>query len=240
MFSIKIADLTIGIDEKYEYVKKFCKNYIVQSKANDFCVSADVEAIEKEYLDGGESFSMGYCESICIYREICKILPLYDAFLLHAAVIEHNGKSYAFTAQSGTGKSTHIKLWQSVFGENCRIINGDKPIIRKFNGKYFACGTPWCGKEGYQTNAISPLAGLCFLERAEENSISSACSDDILNRIFFQLLIPKDLNSQNLFFSLLDDFFKKTPSYILRCNMDKNAAITAFEGMTNQSAKPYI
>ncbi len=237
MFSIKIAELTIGIDEKYEFVKRFCKDYIVQGQTHDFCVSADDSDIEKEYLDSGEKFSKPYCESVCIYREICRKLPLYDAFLLHAAVIECDGKSYAFTAKSGTGKSTHIKLWQKVFGQRCRIINGDKPIIRKFNDKYFACGTPWCGKEGYQTNAISPIAGLCFLERAEDNSIFRAHSDDILNRIFFQLLIPKDRHSQNLFFSLLDDFLKITPTYLLRCNMDESAAFTSFEGMANQNPK---
>ncbi|MBQ7132305.1 MAG: hypothetical protein IJO29_07000 [Oscillospiraceae bacterium] len=231
MFSIKIADLIIGIDEKYDYVKKFCKDYIVQSDVNDFCAKACDDDIEKEYLAGSGRFSKPYCESICIYREICKRLPDYDAFLLHAAVIELDGKSYAFTAKSGTGKSTHIKLWQKVFGQRCRIINGDKPIIRKFGDSFFACGTPWCGKENWQTNAISPLVGLCFLERGAENSISNACPDEILSRIFHQLFVPQNIDSQNLFFALLDDFLKKTPSYILRCNMDESAALTAFEGM---------
>lgn len=238
MFAIKIADITIGIDEKHDFVKRFCRDYIVDSQCFDFCVCADESSIEKEYLDGNGMFSKPYCESICIYREICKRIPEYDAFLLHAAVIELDGISYAFTAKSGTGKSTHIRLWQRAFGQRCRIINGDKPIVRKFGKKFYACGTPWCGKEGYQTNAISPLGGLCFLERAAENSISDANSNEIISRIFHQLFIPEDADLQNKFFALLNDFLADTPSYILRCNMDESAALTAFEGMNKPHVAP--
>lgn len=231
MFSIKIADMIIGIDEKYDYVRNFCREYIADSQNVDFTVCADNADIEREFNAGNGNFSLAYCECICIYREICKKIPEYDAFLLHAAVIEVDGKSYAFTARSGTGKSTHIRLWQKRFGKRCRIINGDKPIIKKIGNEFFACGTPWCGKEGLQTNAISPLAGLCFLERGEKNSICKALPDEILSRIFHQLIVPQNAHLQDMFFALLDDFLNSTPAYILRCNMEESAADTAFEGM---------
>ena len=98
-------------------------------------------------------------------------MPDFDAFLLHAAVIEVDGLAYAFAAPSGTGKTTHIALWKKFFGDRANIINGDKPIIRFENGTPYIYGTPWCGKEGYNINTKAPLAALCFIERSPENTI---------------------------------------------------------------------
>ncbi|MFR5584255.1 MAG: hypothetical protein ACLTLQ_10945 [[Clostridium] scindens] len=52
--------------------------------------------------------------------------------MLHASAVEVDGKAYLFSADSGTGKSTHTKQWQNYFGkERALIINDDKPAIRK-------------------------------------------------------------------------------------------------------------
>lgn len=235
MFVINIAKLNIGIDEKYSHVKKLCKDYIVDTDDIDFCVSVSDEEIKAEQsLDEGK-FSKGYCESICIYRQICKKIPEFDAFLMHAAVIELDGKSYAFSAKSGTGKSTHIMLWQKIFGNRCRIINGDKPIMRRFDGKFYACGTPWCGKENFGENAVSPIVAFCFIERSENNFIEKISQDEILSRIFHQLFVPQDMPMQDKFFALLDDFLAQTPAFLLRCNMEDEAAHVASNCLMSSS-----
>ena len=163
MFTIEIAGLTIGIEHKYSWVKKQCKDYIVQSQPN-FTVSVSQDDIEKESIASSGAFSPAYCESVCIYRAICMKLPEYDAFLLHSAVVEVDGNAYAFVAPSGTGKSTHVALWCDYFGNRARVINGDKPIVRLSNdGRVYVYGTPWCGKEGYNINTYAPLKAICFI-----------------------------------------------------------------------------
>jgi hypothetical protein len=149
-------------------------------------------------------------------------------------VIEYEGKGYAFAAKSGTGKSTHISLWKKVFGDTVRIINGDKPIIRYVDGKFFAYGTPWCGKEGFGVNDRVPLKALCFIDRAEENSIIRLAPEYALNRIFGQILMPEDAENLDALFSLLDDTLRNIPCYRLRCNMEPEAAAVSYEAMANR------
>ena len=94
MFKIKIAELVIEIDNRYSAVEKLCKDYIVESGDSIFCVRASDEDITKEKQYAGSLDQ--YCESVCIYRNIVKKLPLYDVFFLHAAVVEVDGRSYAY------------------------------------------------------------------------------------------------------------------------------------------------
>ncbi|MBQ8141120.1 MAG: hypothetical protein IJ038_05435 [Clostridia bacterium] len=233
MFYIKIADLKIRIRNKFEYAYRLCKDYVIEEPSGvDLDVSVSDEEIQKEMNDAEIKVSPAYAEGICIYRNICKELPLrFDAYLLHSALIEYEGRGYAFAAKSGTGKSTHISLWKKVFGEKVRIINGDKPIIRCINGEFVAYGTPWCGKEGFSVNDSVPLRALCFIERDKENSISRMPAEDAVMRLFNQILIPNDIETVNKLFPLLDKTLATVPCYLLRCNMEDEAAIVSYNGM---------
>ncbi len=51
------------------------------------------------------------------------------------------------------------------------VINGDKPFIKVTPEDIFACGTPWSGKEGWNTNEMVPLRAIYLLERSENNEI---------------------------------------------------------------------
>ena len=167
----RIADLVIEIKTRYDFVPRQCKDYLAEAGATpDFTVEVSDEALDASYAHSPEC-GRPYHESLCVYREICKKMLAYGGFLLHAAVIEVDGRAYAFSAPSGTGKSTHIALWRRVLGDRVRIVNGDKPILRYKDGRFIAYGTPWCGKEGWQRNTSAPLSAICFLERSPENRI---------------------------------------------------------------------
>lgn len=232
MIKIKIADLIVGIDNRYGFVERQCADYIFSGDAEaDFCVRADDQDIEKEKSSSDQVFSDGYIESVCVYRNICNELPRYDAFLLHASVIECDGVAYAFSAPSGTGKSTHTRLWLERFGERARIINGDKPILRFVDGRLTVYGTPWCGKEGYNVNASSPFGALCFINRAEKNSIVRADPSVAVMKLFGQILLPEDEEKASLLLDLLDRMMTQYPVYELYCNMSPEAADVAYNGM---------
>lgn len=235
MFTIRIAELNICINNKYHGVERLCRDYMTACAKPDLTVSATDEEIAAEIEISPYSASPGYSESICIYRHICERLYEYDAFLLHSAVVECDGKAYAFAAASGTGKSTHAALWLEQFGERARIINGDKPIIRFIGDRAYIFGTPWCGKEGYNVNASSPLYALCFIERAEENSIRPSCSSETVKRLFNQILIPHDGEAVIKLTSLLDRLVRRIPCFILSCNISTEAARVAYEGMSGYS-----
>lgn len=233
MFDIKIANILIRIDNHYGYVLHLCKDYLIETQdAPELLITVTEAEIYAEMSSVAHEVTPAYAEAICVYRRICRQLPeKFQSFLMHCAVIEYEGEGYAFAAHSGTGKSTHIALWQKRFGERVRVINGDKPILRFQGERLYAFGTPWCGKEGLQTNASVPLKALCFLERASVNTIRPMDPKEAVGRIFHQILSPEDLQTVNALFPLLDRMLREVPCYLLGCNISEEAAEVAYQGM---------
>lgn len=233
MLYIRIADLNICINNKYEYLERLCRGYTVDPTENtDMTVVVSDEEISEEIKIAETDVTAGYAESVCVYRAICRRLPIeFGAYLFHSAVIEYEGRGYAFAAKSGTGKSTHIMLWRKAFGEGVHVVNGDKPIFRFEDGELYAYGTPWCGKEAWSTNTRVPLKGICFVERAEENGIRKIGADEAVLRIFHQILSPQDIETADALFPLLDKTLAQVPCYVLGCNISEDAARVAYNGM---------
>ncbi len=235
MFTIRIAGIDIGIDNKYDFVKRICRDYIKDSERLKFTVSVDHSTIEAEAAERASPAAPGYAESLCIYREICRRMPEYSAYLLHAAVVECDGRAYAFAARSGTGKSTHASLWLKHLGSRARIINGDKPIVRFFEDGAYIYGTPWCGKEGYNINTRAPLSALCFIERADENKIRPAARREVTERLLGQILIPREPAEIARLMPLIDLTVRSIPCWVLSCNISLEAAEIAHMAMSGAS-----
>lgn len=231
MFSIRIADLTICVHNRYSFVESMCRDYVTTDADIDFHVEVSRDDILKEQADADIPCTLDYCESICIYRAISNHLINYDAFLMHGACIEYHGNVYAFCAKSGTGKSTHLRLWQKVFGADVHIINGDKPILRLRDGKFYVYGTPWCGKEGWNMNTSAPLKALCFLERGLSNKIEPLADSQVMQRLGHQILMPKTSEQMIRYLDMMDRLISRTSCYLLYCNMEEEAAKVAYEGM---------
>lgn len=228
----RIADLAIEIKARYDFVVRQCSGYLApEGTTPDFTVEVSDAALDASYAQAPE-MGLPYHESLCVYREICKKMLAYGGFLLHAAVIEVDGRAFAFSAPSGTGKSTHIALWRRVLGERVQIINGDKPILRYQDGRFIAYGTPWCGKEGWQRNASAPLTAICFLERSVENRIRRMNSSEAIDHIFHQLLRPKAAAEMEATLSLADSLLREVPIYLLGCNISEDAARLAYETLS--------
>lgn len=229
-----IAGLRVQIENKHEYTTKFCREYLSndQNSPCDILASVTPEAFSAERaLSSG--FSDGYIENICLYRSICQQMPMHNRMLLHASVLEYDGNGYAFLGKSGTGKSTHTRLWLKHL-PNTRVINGDKPILENATDAFIAYGTAWRGKEGWGCNAKTPLRGICFLEQAKENSIRRLTPAEVTQRLFVQILLPEEENAVVATLELADTLIKKTPAYLLRCDISETAVKTSFEAMTGK------
>lgn len=242
MFNIRIAELVVRIDNKYDYVRELCKDYIVSDDLPaDIMVSVAREDLLKEIgpgidkvqgdIEKLESMAFPYCESLCVYRHIAQEMLRFDGFLMHAAVVSVDGNAYAFCAKSGTGKTTHMKLWLDKFGERAQVVNGDKPILRYIDGTLYAFGTPWCGGERMGANIKAPLKAIGFIERSETNGIARMTPSAVLGRIFHQLLMPQDEESLERFMNMIEKMIDTTPCYLLRCNMEPQAADVAWQGI---------
>lgn len=236
MPNYRIADLVVNMDCGGRTAKQAEPYLTDDSLTPDFSISVSNEEIaaarvynptlpddEWEYILSATAF----------YRNLIH----FNGFMLHASAILYQARAYLFSAPSGTGKSTHTSLWQKAFGtERVRILNDDKPAIRRINDTIYAFGTPWSGKYDISIPIGVPVAGICFLERAEENSIAKITSREALPNLFSQTLrrLPDDD------FDLLSDelslLLSLVPIYRLQCNVSTEAALVAEKAMNRPTA----
>lgn len=94
-----------------------------------------------------------------------------DTLLLHASVVVHQGVGYLFLGHSGTGKSTHSRLWLKHISGS-RLLNDDNPVVRtEADGRVSVYGSPWSGKTPCYVNAGYPVGAIVRLTQAPYNQI---------------------------------------------------------------------
>jgi len=223
MITIKIAGLVIGINNRFERMNHFVREYLTDEEPM-FIVDSTEEDVLYERTHGMVGFEDDYVESMAIYRKIAERLPEYDAFLFHGAVILIDGAAYIISASSGVGKTTHMRLWLSEFSD-VRILNGDKPIVRIIDGIPYACGTPWRGKENYGENITAPIKGFVLLERGEKNKAYRITPEEAVIKFMSQVYLPIGGRASLLkTMSLADKVIKSATLVHLECNMQPEAA----------------
>lgn len=96
-------------------------------------------------------------------------LPL-QTIAIHTSVIEYKGRTVLFLGESGTGKSTHTRLWRENI-EGAVLLNDDSPMLRIIDGKPWMFGSPWSGKTPCYKTESYPLAACVRLSQAPHNKI---------------------------------------------------------------------
>ena len=91
--------------------------------------------------------------------------------LFHAAIVSYQDKGYMFLGPSGTGKSTHARLWLQYI-DGTELVNDDNPVVRiGADGVTTVFGSPWSGKTPCYRNLSYPLGGIVMLSQAPYNKI---------------------------------------------------------------------
>lgn len=229
----RIAELAVSMEIQYPYTEKLCEDYEVQGA--EFVPMFRIQAVQSEIeaeREGTEAgFSDGYLESLALYRKLCEKALEYDTFLFHGSAVAVDGKAYLFTAPSGTGKSTHTKLWKSYLGEAVTYINDDKPLIRVKEDAIYVYGTAWSGKHRLNSNTSAPIQGICLLKRGTENSIRLVTPMEAYPELYRQTYRPKEKEKMKKTLTLLNELAGRIPVYELHCNISTDAAKTAWEAM---------
>lgn len=200
-----------------------------QDDASDFSVDIPEEILTQKHR-ALPQLTLDECRYVYMGEAFyCKLLD-FDGMLLHASCIAKDGKAYLFSAKSGTGKSTHTHLWMNTF-EDVAMINDDKPAVREIDGRFFACGTPFSGKNDESMNLLVPVRAIVFLQRAEENSIERISPKEALPLFMSQTVRPRKKENMIKMLGLLDRVLTKVPVYRLKCNISKQAVLTAYNGI---------
>lgn len=241
-FTISVAGFPIRIEALYESTRRFCRDYlceqtpvlsvhIEQSDLDRERVKSDREH-ELEGL-APHSFSDAYLETLAVYRKIAAALLEKDVLLFHGSVMAYEGKAYLFTAASGTGKTTHCRLWLSQI-PGTYVLNGDKPLLRFEKDRVLACGTPWQGKEQYGRNEMLPLEAVCLLTRDSANHIEPLPFHDAFPTLLAQINRSAEPEALLRTLRLTERLGKLTRLYRLGCNMEPEAALVSFHAMCGE------
>lgn len=239
-FMIQLADKRIHIESIYPELKTFCKDYLTDDAHPDFSVrwSEDDILAEADNISDFVSYSPQYLETLAALRKISEELPHHDRMLMHGAAITYRGDAFLFTAPSGTGKSTHIKLWRQFLRDDVDIVNGDKPILSVSSDTRESCirvyGTPWAGKERWQKNRSAELKGICILQQSPHNRIRRTAPAEVLPKLLKQIYIPDDTCAAGITLELMNTILTHVPLYLLECTISEEAVRCSFEALTGE------
>ena len=205
-------------------------DFVIQTNCDDIARERELSARE-DVLEGRaiQYYSDSYLESLAVCRKIAEVLPEYDSFLFHGSALAADGQAFLFAAPSGTGKSTHARLWRELLGERVVMVNDDKPIIRVNEHESAVYGTPWDGKHHLSSNIAVPLKAICFLEQAKRNSICEVSKREMLPALLRQVYLPEDPVMVRKTLELLDRM--QVRFYQMKCNMELQAAEMAYQCM---------
>ncbi|MCM1316174.1 MAG: hypothetical protein NC040_06545 [Muribaculaceae bacterium] len=197
----KIGGKVIEIESIYEEVHRLCRdyrycgdiNFSVKTSQSDIDFERE-KSVSEDIKEGipVRNFPDSYLETLAVYRQIAEHMIELDTILFHGSAVAVDGAGYLFTAKSGTGKSTHTRLWREYFGERAVMVNDDKPLLQITENGVFVYGTAWDGKHHLSSNISVPLKAICILGRAEKNHI-----ERIKKSIAFPMLLQQAYRSEN-------------------------------------------
>ena len=180
----RFAAINTEIDCLYGNSFQNYKQYIFDFDTPDIAISISQDEIDKEkkmhpelaepdvYVESDRvavTYDYGFLEPQITLKKMADAVISFNTLLMHAAVVAKDGAAYAFVAPSGVGKSTRAQIWLNEYPDSF-IVNGDKPFIRITENEVLACGSPWSGKEGWNTNAMVPLRAVFFIERTDSTA----------------------------------------------------------------------
>lgn len=194
-------------------------------------------AVDPQF-DSAEAFmppgspSAGIALSSMLRVLFAQSLLLHSGVSLHASCVVLCGRAYLFLGKSGTGKSTHARLWAETF-PGCRLLNDDNPVLRfSPDGKLLACGTPWSGKTPCYLDECHPVAGIVRLRQAGTNRFTPLADEEA-----FAALLPScsslraDPRLQEALFTTLIRVAGQVPVGLMDCRPDAAAARLCLEGL---------
>ena len=233
-FTIKVAEVVMGVRVHYPSTRCFCREYLHDGQ-HDLSIGiteADLAYEEQECIRLGIHWDSGpVLEVSAVLRKVSEALLAYDTLLFHGSCIAVDGQAYLFTAPSGTGKSTHTRLWRELLGSRAVMVNDDKPFLTVGEEVVTAWGSPWCGRYGLQTNIAVPLKAICILERGVENRIRSIPARDAVFALLKQSFRPRNAAQMPQYMALLDRLSSRVQFFRMECNMDPAAALVAYGAM---------
>lgn len=250
---VRLVNFPLYLQSVYSYTPYIFQSYYIQPTPEDKMAFAALTGQDPAHLQPialtDQEFdtlqqmlqlplpcSDGYLEGLKLYGKVAELFLPHNILLFHASAIALDGKAFLFTAPSGTGKSTHARLWRERFGDRVVMINDDKPMLQFCqDGTIQVWGTPFAGKDRLHTNMHAPLQGIVLLHQADENSIQPMTPHQAFPHLFQQTY--RDFDHPDDIRHCLDlvDRLSRLPVYSLGCTISQQAVSLAYSALTEET-----
>lgn len=149
----------------------------------------------------------------------------HQTIAIHTSVIQYKERTVLFLGESGTGKSTHTRLWREYI-EGAVLLNDDSPILRIVDGEVRMFGSPWSGKTPCYKQENYPLAACVRLSQAPYNKIQRLNIPQAYGALHPSC--PPDFAYDSALYDYIGgtigEVLSKVPIYHLACLPDADAA----------------
>ena len=188
IISLTLANIPVRLRLRHGFDRRLFEGFLTYAVP----VDAPVISVSQAHLDACRALYPAEMSDILLeYNELPGCISEYllrrDCCVFHGVAFLWRGRAYLFTAPSGTGKSTQYVLWKEILGDDMRIINGDKPILRlEQDGTIWVHPSPWQGKEDMGRQECGKLGGVILLEQGTENAVCPISAAEAVVPLFLQ------------------------------------------------------
>lgn len=199
-------------------------------------VGIDVNAkqVHIKYLpEAEEKFGTGEADFFCIAFE--KILMEEQAMILHAALVDTPYGGILFSGNSGAGKSTQAELWCCY--KNAKLINGDRPILKKTSDGWRAYGSPYAGSSRCHLSESCKVRAIIFVKQAKTCELKRLSSVEKFRKVFGNLTVNLwDQEFVSKAGAFTQKLIEEVPIYEFQCTKEQEA-VTVLEQFLIETKK---
>ena len=229
MANYRIADITVEMQPRYALLKNRAELF-----REDDALTPDLKVLfSDESLavkqQANPNHSAEQIEYLFTGAKLAGKLWHVDATMIHASAIEVDGRAYVFSGDSGVGKTTHTKRWLERFGDRARLINDDKPIIRKRPTGFFVYGSPFSGTCDENFQLCAPLAAIIFLKQAHRDEVYRLNAADAVKRLAQQCGISRFPRAATARLELFAQLIETVPIGEMGCTLSEHAVDAAYQ-----------
>jgi hypothetical protein len=179
----------------------------------DTSITSSEVALHRPYFLGRQAiYPLGYPLDELLFIHL--LAQGHGVELHGCGVADRSGDGYLFVGQSGAGKSTTARLWNSEAGVT--ILSDDRIVVRDIDGEMMIYGTPWHGGELFASSGPARLAGICFLRHGPSHRLKSTTAVEAAARMFACSFVPVyDAHAIEFTLAFLETITRRVPCHEL-------------------------
>ena len=144
------------------------------------------KSVDIQYLPNSRKY-FGQTNNCLFHSQWERVLIEENRMLFHASCIETIYGGILFSGCSGIGKSTQSELW--IQKEGAKLINGDRPILCKEDGSWYAYGSPYAGSSKCHINECTPIRCIVMLGQGKANTLRRLPLGDAFRNVYKNLTV---------------------------------------------------